>query len=272
MFKFSYSNEHVEEIEEYYEELSAEISYNQDRIYELEVEIEDGEEEVEKLISKLESMKNKLQKSEQELLKLKTELPQKEKQLAEYEEIIEDEEKRVNADRKEAFQDYILNMKPSDAISRKLRNNTSTVELLDEFCDSKKDFLILREQFSVYNNSGYVSLIITPCYRDIKVESTQPTMTELKQNVGKGVRYISCARLQPLLAEINKIDMMYKSIPKGSKFAFDCPFLIGGQTSDNRTGYGCEWIGGGDYIEGTLYGEVTDFMVAGIIFEGYSWY
>lgn len=269
MFKFSYSNEHADKIEKYYEKLSEEISYNQDHIYELEVEIEDGEEEVEKLVAKLESLKNKLQRSNQELLKLKAELPQKEKQLSEYEEIIEDEEERVNVAKKEAFKDYILNMKPSDAISRKLRNNISTVDLLDEFCDSKKDFLILRNQFLVYNNSGYVSLIITPRYRNITVESTQPTMTELKQNVGKGVRYISCDRLQPLLTEIDKIDMLYESIPQGSKFVFDYPFLIGGQTSDNRTGYGCEWIGGGNYIEGTLYGEVTDFMVAGIIFEWY---
>lgn len=272
MFKFTVSNEHIDEIEEYYEELNMEISDNLDRIYELEEEIEDGNEKIEEFISKVESIKKKLMNNTQELSKLKNELPNKQKQLDEFKDIIDGEEKRIETARREAFQDYVLGMKLSDAISCKLRSNTSTVDLLDEFCSSKKEFLILRDQFSVHNNSGYVSLIITPRYQEISVEYTQPTMTELKQNVGKGIHYISCARLQPLLAEIDKIDMKYKSIPKESKFAFECPFLIGGQTSDNRTGYGCEWLGGGDYIEGTLYGEVTDFMVVGITFEGYSWY
>lgn len=163
-------------------------------------------------------------------------------------------------------------MEAKDVFSCQLRNNTLTVDLLDDYCDSKKDFLILKNQFSLLNNYGYVSLIITPHYREMKTENTQPTMTELKQNVGKRISNISCLRLQPLLKEIQNIDNTYEKISRGSKFAFERPFLIGGQTSDNRTGYGCEWIGGGDYIEGTLYGEVTDFMVVGIIYEGPSWY
>ena len=272
MFKFSYDSDSIDEIKGYCNNLEEEVSDITSRIYDLKEEIESGSKDIEELTTKIDLIKKRMEKDIEELSQLKNKLQQKEKQLGKYREIIQEEDNRVMFARIEAFQNYVLNMKLKDALSYKLRNNTSTVDLLDEFCASKKEFLILNDQFSVYNNSGYVSLIITHRYREIPVENTQPTMTELKQNVGKGVRYISCDRLQPLLKEIDKVDRDYKNVPKGSKFAFERPFLLGGQTSDNRTGYGCEWIGGGDYIEGTLYGEVTDFMVVGIIFEGYSWH
>lgn len=45
------------------------------------------------------------------------------------------------------------------------------------------------------------------------------------------------------------------------------PFHLRAQNKRNRTGYGWEWDwsnGYGDYIEGTLYGETTDYVFAGI--------
>lgn len=89
-------------------------------------------------------------------------------------------------------------------------------------------------------------------------------MTELKKNSGKGLNSVSCSRLNPLKKELLQIDKKNK-LKNNEIYAFDIPFLIGGQTSSNRTGYGCEWLGGGDYIEGTLYGEVTSFMIVGFI-------
>lgn len=271
MFKFLVSDKLEDEIKECYEE-HQKISNSLRRIYELEDKIEDEDENIKSLTSKLDTIKKKLKNDLKELSKLKLELPQKQKRLVELEKIITEKENSIEIAKREAFQDYVLNMNLSDAFLCKLRNNTSTVDLLDKFCSSKKDFLILKEQFLMFDNFGNISLIVTPRYREIKAEYTQPTMTELKQNVGKDIHHISCSRLQPLLEEIRKIDATYKSISEGQKFAFERPFLIGGQTSDNRTGYGCEWLGGGDYIEGTLYGEVTDFMVVGIIFEGFSWH
>lgn len=272
MFDFSAFSSELEEIEGYYCELSDEIEYAESDIYELEEEIEEGKNKIEKLTSKLERLKNELEKNIKKLSELEKKLAPKKKQREEYEQIFESEEKRIESEKTEAFRNYILNIELKNTFSCQLRNNTSTVNLLDDYCASKKEFLILKNQFLLLNNYGYVSLIITSYYQELKVECTQPTMTELKQNVGKRISSISCSRLQPLLKEIQNIDSVHRNIPKGSKFAFNCPFLIGGQTSDNRTGYGCEWIGGGDYIEGTLYGEVTDFMVVGIIYEGSSWY
>lgn len=272
MFDFSGFNIEIKEIKEYYEELLTEIGCTEGDMYELKKEIEDGREEIAKLTSKLKLLKNTLERNRKNYSELENGLIPKKKQLEEYKEILESEEKRIESEKIDAFQNYVLNMEPKNAISCQLRNNTSTVNLLDEYCASEKEFLILKNQFLLLNNRGYVSLIITPHYWEIEVEGTQPTMTELKQNAGKLVYGISCSRLQPLLEEIQNIDNGNRDIPRGSKFAFNCPFLIGGQTSDNRMGYGCEWIGGGDYIEGTLYGEVTDFMVVGIIYEGSSWY
>lgn len=272
MFELSYSTDYIDELECHYDDLSWDVSSLSESISELEEEIENDEEEIQKLEERLNILTKKIKDKKSELAELNGKLPPKEEQLETLRKTIDEEEKRINAVRMNEFRNYVLNMEPKEAFSFKLQNNTSTVNLLDEFCSSGKDFLILKDQFVIYNNAGYISLIITPRYREIDVEYTQPTMTELKQNVGKRIRSISCSRLQPLLEEVDKIDRENNSVPKGSKFAFERPFLIGGQTSDNRTGYGCEWIGGGDYIEGTLYGEVTDFMVVGIIFEGYSWY
>lgn len=37
------------------------------------------------------------------------------------------------------------------------------------------------------------------------------------------------------------------------------------QTSWNRMDYGCEWLGGGDREEKTLYGEATDFYIDSVV-------
>lgn len=272
MFKFSHSTAHIDRLKDHHDDLDWEISSLSDLISELEEEIKNGEKEIKKLSDQLDTLKKKVEDKKSELLELNTKLPKKEEELEKLRKVIDEEEDHVKAIKRIEFQNYVLNMKKKGIFAFKLSNSTSTVNLLDEFCASKKDFLVLKDQFAAYNNTGYISLIITPRYQNIEVEHTQPTMTELKQNVGKQIHNISCPRLQPLLKEIDKINRENNPISKGSKFAFERPFLIGGQTSANRTGYGCEWIGGGDYITGTLYGEVTDFMVVGIIFEGYSWY
>lgn len=56
---------------------------------------------------------------------------------------------------------------------------------------------------------------------------------------------------------------------------FEKPFHLRAQNKRNRTGYGWEWdwSGGiGDYIEGTLYGETTDYVFAGVyVSSSYSY-
>lgn len=45
------------------------------------------------------------------------------------------------------------------------------------------------------------------------------------------------------------------------------PCHLGGQTFMNQTGYGSENEGDMLVHEGTLYGEVTDFQIIGVIVE-----
>ena len=214
MFEFSYSTDYIDELECHYNDLSWDVSSLSESISGLEEEIENGEDEIKKLTERLNMLTKKIEDQKSELAELNKKLPGKEDELEKLGKIIKEEEERVKAIRVTEFQNYVLNMERKEAFSFKLRSNTSTVNLLDEFCSSNKDFLILKDQFAAYNNNGYISLIITPRYREINVEYTQPTMTELKQNVGKRIRSISCSGLQPLLEEIDKIDRENNSLPK----------------------------------------------------------
>ncbi len=145
-----------------------------------------------------------------------------------------------------------------------LKQDTKTIKLLDDFCSSNKDFLILKNAFYLPINRLYVSLIISRYISGIEIERSQPTMTELKKEYGKRVTLLHAPRLQPLRNELQRLDTE-RTFTDGEIFPFDVPFLIGGQTSSNKTGYGTTWYGWGDYDEGTLYGEVTDFFLTGIV-------
>ena len=52
---------------------------------------------------------------------------------------------------------------------------------------------------------------------------------------------------------------------RGSSLESSCH--LGGQTFMNQTGYGSEYEGDMLVHEGTLYGEVTDFQIIGVIVE-----
>lgn len=169
----------------------------------------------------------------------------------------------MNKKRFDAFKKYVSTLHKKNTFSRQLNKDTKTVDLLDDFCSSGKDFLLLRNQF--YLNSYYytASLIITRKYNEFDYDKTQPTMTELKQAAGKSISKVSTYRLLPLINKIKEIKKEIIDLDEEQIIIFEKPFLIGGQTSNNRTGYGSEWSYG-VYFEGTLYGEVTDFMVVGI--------
>lgn len=274
--EFKFSNiqilDELQNIENKYYNISDKMINTEIEIQNLENDIENEKKQLEELTCKFDKINQNLNDNAEKLSILNNELPHLQNEFTHLKKELDNKKKCVYNAKLKEFQQYILNLDLKDCLIKKLYNDTSTVKLLDEYCSSKKDFLILKNQFWLKNNRTYVSLIITASNNYIDAEKTQPTMTELKQNSGKIVHLINCNRLNPLLKEIELIDKENKSLAEGSIFAFNCPYLIGGQTSLNRTGYGCEWIGGGDYIEGTLYGEVTDFMVVGILIGSYlSW-
>lgn len=56
-------------------------------------------------------------------------------------------------------------------------------------------------------------------------------------------------------------------VDKNEYIKFKNPFHLRAQNKRNRTGYGWEWdwsSGYGDYTEGTLYGETTDYVFSGV--------
>ena len=77
-----------------------------------------------------------------------------------------------------------------------------------------------------------------------------------------------------MAAEVND-EIIEQYVDKNRFYRFSKPFLLRAQNSLNRTGYGWEWDwsgGYGDYIEGTLYGETTNYYFVGVyVTTGYSY-
>ena len=168
------------------------------------------------------------------------------------------EEEIVNQE----FRDYLMGFDFKKSQMVDMSRCTSTIEILDKFKNGNKDFLVLRHQFR-FNTYDSFDLVITPYYSGIRSYGLQPTMSELKQNFGVNVNSRKCERLTPLLKELEKFKHKDKGFGKIN--LLDEFYLIGGQNSSNRTGYGSEWYNGYCSYEGTLYGEVSDYLVVGII-------
>ena len=87
----------------------------------------------------------------------------------------------------------------------------------------------------------------------------------------EGGTYISSTYLRrpsfaaELFKELSRIPE--GKIKEGARIPFTMPCHLGGQTFMNQTGYGSEYEGDMLVHEGTLYGEVTDFQIIGVIVE-----
>lgn len=155
-------------------------------------------------------------------------------------------------------------------------NIKKSIELMDEFVDGNYDYLELQNWlgaidshdrgFSVYDNSGRmrISLIIAKeRFNDsAPLCNYKPTMTELRQ-----MRYRQ-VYLDGLYSEntiYSSIRLACKKWEKDVFIPLPIEICLRAQTSYNRMDYGCEWLGGGDWEEKTMYGETTDFYIIGII-------
>lgn len=139
---------------------------------------------------------------------------------------------------------------------------------MDKFQDGDYDYLVLKDWFGVYRDYSatgfrYVSLLVSK-ERDASraLTSLGPTMTELRRRRHKRI-------------DLNKDyeDIMAVIIQKACQSWDNEPepiiklpmqICLRAQTSLNRTDYGCEWLGGGDWVEKTLYGETTEFYIDAI--------
>lgn len=146
---------------------------------------------------------------------------------------------------------------------------------MDKFEDGDYEYLELEHwywvkdlkdrKWSFDDNTGilYVSLMVTKNRdRNKGLCLYEPTMTELRQNQHHGLA----------LDEEYKEDSIDQIIRDACKkwikdeyIELEKQICLRAQTSWNRMDYGCEWLGGGDWEEKTLYGETTNFYISGII-------
>ena len=151
-----------------------------------------------------------------------------------------------------------------ETLTRHVFNDTRTIDLLDEFEGIGEgnpfvyEMLEIPSALYLWKNQDFLSLSLvvkrckaSECVGDITfTEFKQDKVAELKEYILKQITDEVVERYQ------GKRDLYY----------FDKPYRLRAQNSSNRTGYGWEWDwsgGVGDYIEGTLYGETTDYGFVG---------
>lgn len=156
-----------------------------------------------------------------------------------------------------------------------VKNIKKSIELMDKFEDGDYDYLELKDwftvrkshntEFSLYDNSGRlgVSLMVsTKPLKDMPFFTTEPTMTEIRQiqhhSFCLDIEYPECS----IYNLLKKSCLCWKT---NEFITLEKQICLRAQTSFNRMDYGCEWLGGGDWEEKTLYGETTDFFITGII-------
>ena len=145
-------------------------------------------------------------------------------------------------------------------------SDTRTVDLLDEFegygqTDSTRyrRIVIKNKEYTRYSNKyrpGF-NLVIERGHGFDYVGNV--TFTEFKKGEASELaHYVD--------TEVND-EIIEQYVDKDQFYRFSKPYLLRAQNSSNRTGYGWEWDwsgGYGDYIEGTQYGETTNYFFVGV--------
>ena len=153
-----------------------------------------------------------------------------------------------------------------------LSRDMKSIELFDKYEGHKIDSPVYRR--IVIRDTMYswrlglkdyvgVNLVIERCISRDYVGNI--TFTEFKQgNDGK---------LREFIAKELTDDIVDQYVDKDRFYRFSKPYRLRAQNSKNRTGYGWEWDwsdGVGDHVEGTFYGETTDYVFAGVYITSYN--
>ena len=160
-------------------------------------------------------------------------------------------------------------------------NIKKSIKLMDKFVEPENqyDFLVLRHWLHTitedYWSGYYIDLCIQKTSAKRKKICGYLTMTELREEQHKGIMDWSVfedeysepdSLFQSIAYTLSKTEL--SNIKNDQMIPLDYCVHLGAQTSENRTGYGWEWdwsFGYGDYVEGTFYGEVTDFYITHIV-------
>lgn len=171
---------------------------------------------------------------------------------------------------KEEFcKEHISKLKKDTHIFKVLFRDTKTVDLMDEYEESNVPYLVLDGSFKKSITQD-IALIIT---RDNPrmTDNNYPTMTELKKCINKYPNSPYLPDRMKYLASVISKTINEENYPDNTILPLKEPCSFGAQSSINRMDYGCEWLGGGDWEEKTLYGEITEYMIVGIMLTKSMW-
>ena len=130
-----------------------------------------------------------------------------------------------------------------DCIEKTLLKNSKTISIMSQFSASSKQFLALNGiiRQNLFPSKGLqceLDLVISKQSYGYNPEKSFPTMSEIKSIIGSDTTLdMECCpkRVRPLIRECMAI-IKKENTPR--KELFRRPYLIGGQTYDNRDGYG----------------------------------
>ena len=145
-----------------------------------------------------------------------------------------------------------------------IHNDTKTIDIFDQFEGIGDNNPYVYEKLEIPsamniwkgNKSLTVSLVVKRCRASECAGDI--TITEFKQD--------KIAELREYVSQQITDNAVEKYKGKRDIFYFEKPYHLRAQNSSNRTGYGWEWDwsgGVGDYTEGTMYGETTDYGFVG---------
>ena len=145
-----------------------------------------------------------------------------------------------------------------------LKKTTETTPIMDEFWDSKKDYLIIRDFFTYKNN--LLSLIVCKNLKQKVRKINKPfIITELKKYSGQDIYSSFPEEIIPLINAIKKVVSKGEN-KAGDMLPFDNPIVFGAQTYLNQACSMDEPFGMFGW-HGSQFGEVTRFYIVGIEME-----
>lgn len=145
-----------------------------------------------------------------------------------------------------------------------LKKTTETTPIMDEFWNSKKDYLIIRNFFTYKNN--LLSLIVCKSLKQKVKKINKPfIITELKKCSGQDIYSSYPKEIVPLIIAIKKAinKVEYKA---GDVCPFDSPIVFGAQTyADQASSIDDLFRLFGE--QSHQFGEVTWFYIVGVEIE-----
>ena len=139
------------------------------------------------------------------------------------------------------YQKFVLNVEPKNICYQYLFEDSKTTEILDEFEKSKEQVMLLRDVFRT-NKGQWISLFVMHNDYNLSLyEQNSPTMTDLKESLGKYPNAYYPQRVIHLIEEIYDVVDEDAHYSNGSRFALNIPCELRGQTTSMRDSYGDAW-------------------------------